>query len=513
MASSNYQFFNFWIEDPMRDVLLPTKVTVVGGDSDSTNQNLKQVYPFVRNVRGMNLMDLEHFQYHSELPDGTVFSYKKVAGIESVLIEFPGIPTQVQKKELEVVNIIPAFEVVDSNGNFIGLVLCLSGTWAPPYQLVLVKVQNLNPFGYENWAAGGPTQSPTDKGLSWSGDTRPFEGDLPLKVFYTDTIHGQLIDLPARGESVPQLTLDTNINTTSGGWQGSAATFDSGVSHGVWAQRPYTYAYERSYSGRLVAGGNVLKNYYFTDIRQGGGYAEVWDGVDGGRAIAVLNARPAPTSPSVDGQDSWTVKYSADTLNTVLSIPGGYPGGTITAKNQSGTFWGDITISPINVTAGSKLDPNANKGDGGLVPIGDWTTMNAYLYGTLPQHIQEQINVSGNLFTITPLSLYNNTFENPIIVYPRYYDNNEFLISIQRGKQKAPPVGADVAITPTKWQYGIYRPGAGGGWTFPTEFPVVVTDPSSPVFGAHTIPNIQYEDNSVYCLGTFRLVQAKLVIN
>ena len=525
MASGDYQFRNLWIEDPLKEILLPTQVTVIGDGSELTDQKLRQIYPFVRNVRAMNLEGLEQFQHQTELPDGTTFSYKKVWSKEEVIVTFPGVPVLPEKGEISIVRYIPAFEAVDQYGNLIGLVLCLYETWSPPYLFVPCNLYYnstaqspygawtvLNPFGFENWAAG-PTNSPTDAPLYWDGSTRPFTGNLKDIVFFTspNSLVGQLTDLAAHGESVPQVnTTDNSINNIS--MLGGAYAYYThetppvppitNTDIWVWWAQNFVYDSYNAETLTLQINGNLLGDFSYAYGLRGSGnqflagqhYINTIDPYDGG--LFVTPSEP-PSTPGVSGGvSSWTFSQTMDNLGYTLSgFPPGqsrYAWGTITDKQIGAAFWARMTNSPqVEFSFGTTFDSSLADGNGLCVSAGDYADWASPPVVT--QYIEEKIYINGQTYIITPSTVDDSSFLRVINCYLRYYDTGILLASIQREH--------------TKWQYGIYKNGI---WTFPTEFPIASTDPSSPIYNAHIIPRIQYQGSPVYCLGTFRLIRQKI---
>lgn len=516
----------------------PTRF-IIEGDLDTCIDLVPQAANLLNTMRRVNVQNLPVYGIGANSPQGYQIRCNLIAGQETVRIYSPMLkvrprelpkPPPRRKRAGPFSPLMPAFEAVDANGNFIGLVLCVSGTWEPPYIFMTVPVDpntgkpRLNPFGYENWPAGGPTGSPTDKGLSWDGSTKPFSGELPYKG-WIDPVFGQLTDVPARGESVPQLnTIDNEVHIITIGPPYVSATFaappsPAGAATWAWWSQDFVYDVQSDITRSLKAAGVSLADFFsYNDVIGSGNqilYGQWYIGViylpPGYAGGATLPA----TLGEGDGVNSWTVKYAMNDLYFNKVIPIGqwnYPWGTITNKQMVAIFWGRQTAAPVNATAGSSLGWVTTAGVGMPLANGDWSAINQFEGSPPTQYIQEQININGQTYIITPVSVLNSSFQRAINVYPRYCDNNTFLISIQRGIQISPPLGADVAVTPTKWQYGIYRPGAGGGWTFPTEFPVAVTDSSSPIFGAHVISGVKGTNiNPIYCLGTFRLVAGSLV--
>ena len=125
--------------------------------------------------------------------------------------------------------------------------------------------------------------------------------------------------------------------------------------------------------------------------------------------------------------------------------------------------------------------------------------------GGITNNYQEDVRIDSSTFPTLLGTEYAQEIY-PTAVYPRYWklgNGVEFLISIQRPNLPSP--------VQNTWQYGIYRSNAQPIWLFDVQFPISNVDGAGAgPQGAHVIPGVTYQNNPVYCLGTYRLVQTYL---
>lgn len=454
-------------------------------------------------------------------------------GIEEVIVTVPP-PLEVVAPIVEAgtpppvgsIKIIPAFEALDVDGNFVGVVLCNSETWQPTYELIKVddfsvELSAFHPFGYENWRAG-KTDSPTDP-APWSMSVRPYVGTLEDLEFY-NTAGRRLTALASKGENL--------INQADTQQVGNVGDYDR-----YWNETGGRPSYNR-----FILDGFFWVNMYCTLCPTGlldPGPSPVWWSSVFTRAIA--------------GYESLTTcieNYDAEMVNIVTS---GVLGSDLVINMNCGTgtpivwtFIGTYTL-PAGTTVLGNYDISQTIIGDELEYLNKWSTQTltpntGLLWGV--EHVSTTYYFP-DVSVLPPITTQNPSFNEYVIidgvqyatvsapgpygigspvnvpqttrgVYPRYYTTedygNFFLISIHRNPMNPDVYGVEPDTAPEQWQYGIYRTEQSttgwSGWLFNTSFAVSNTDGSgSGPYGGHLIPDVTYNEGPVYCLGTFRLVK------
>ena len=58
------------------------------------------------------------------------------------------------------IKLVPAFHTYDSDYNWLGITLCLSGKWGPPYQFIQIEQEKIYDFDWGCWNFGSPSDEP-----------------------------------------------------------------------------------------------------------------------------------------------------------------------------------------------------------------------------------------------------------------------------------------------------------------------------------------------------------------
>jgi hypothetical protein len=522
--------------------------TVLSGDVVTARNVLHMAVSQLRSLRSQNVNNLPQYANRLRIniqkadesdmnaPSGATAAYVVCStnyGNEQIQI-FAPLPTSAPIPTLaEAQQIVPAFEALDANGNLVGVVLCMSGTWSTPYYFVPIDEFSpkpdlslgptiLNPFGYENWPTGGPTNSPTDAGLSWDGSVRPYAGNLKDILFAIDPTQGQLTDLVSDGEDLCTSNFTTTATPGLGTWTGSLSYNQEecgrcttgglpGTLVNATQSAPYQYIHEGLIfnnvvqnqgfdisltASEFVESGIDVGMWWDVTVLSGGGIC--WPDASGSipnPIVSIDTLNPAPCDPDGSHQQAG----SPSLVSNITTID--YHGNTLIFQNE----WSTITPKGFgllfrqqnrNLYAVKGFNVNPDPCTWSTTRYGNFDNPNDYTSTWV-----ESVLVDDNIFptdpTVGPFTYPEGTFppdnDSPSIVYPRYYrvgNKVYFLISVYRD---SPTYGQ-------RWQYGIYRSSSTPAWLFNVEFPAISS------FGPHVIPGIKYKDQPVYCNGTFRLV-------
>lgn len=109
-------------------------------------------------------------------------------------------------------NFVPAFHACDPEGTVVGLVICLSGVWGPPYKFIPCEEGDLLDFdwGWWNYHAGAERPSEDD-----NKETLVFSWYIP------DEMTEEIWDIPAAHEYITDDTLKGYDGATNYQWSGS----------------------------------------------------------------------------------------------------------------------------------------------------------------------------------------------------------------------------------------------------------------------------------------------------
>ena len=115
---------------------------------------------------------------------------------------------EVQRKEKRIIytpnlKYVPAFHTVDVNGNWLGITICTSGKWGPPYKFISCKSDKIYPFEYGQWN--------TELGATPPEDYR----ERTITTVYPGSV--RYMEIPADHDYKAMMTTQDAVITSGGG--------------------------------------------------------------------------------------------------------------------------------------------------------------------------------------------------------------------------------------------------------------------------------------------------------
>lgn len=223
---------------------------VLDGDTDRAMGVRPLAQKMMHVMKMQNVNNLDHVWYTHRMDDGTVIRVESLFGKDRAYV-YCDPPPPVSKgrvKEKRTEYIVPAIEVFDVTGAFVGLVVCVSGTFEPPYVLVRLPSygqETIDPFNWNQWR--------------YYYETRPFTERTERVLIYSAGQFDEVYDIPCTGEYLATTGEDNYQYATTGtipSWEIEIPCCDdwyeySGV-HGAIGMligyldvdSTYTYAYD-----------------------------------------------------------------------------------------------------------------------------------------------------------------------------------------------------------------------------------------------------------------------------
>ena len=175
---------------------------VLDGDTDRAMSVRPLAQKMMHVMKMQNVNNLDHVWYTHRMEDGTVIRVESLFGRDRAYVYCePTMPVEkgrIEKKLTEY--ILPAIEAYDINGGFVGLVICLSGTFEPPYEFLPIdSYDKIYPFKYGQWR--------------WWYDSKPFEGEMVRKTIYyggNNKNTKKIEDIPSTGEYLAAMESDVD---------------------------------------------------------------------------------------------------------------------------------------------------------------------------------------------------------------------------------------------------------------------------------------------------------------
>lgn len=160
-------------------------------DEQYVKEVLREAFQALTVIRDSNDPEMEQEVWTRR---NAKFQIKSVFGKEEITIFPPPVPVKKHKETVadrqKVLLYLPAFHAYDEDGSWLGIVICVSGKWGPPYRLLLVEEERIYPFEYGLWNTGVDAIKPEDYNLRsvmsmfWEGFDEQFL-EVPADHTYT----------------------------------------------------------------------------------------------------------------------------------------------------------------------------------------------------------------------------------------------------------------------------------------------------------------------------------------
>ena len=173
-----------------------TSVTLIG-DTRKAREFLPEVKKMMFQLHLMNTGGLEQDWLTRQLPGGGYAQVNTRFGIDVAYVYIP--PRHVFKQrgkrivEIPTIRYVPAFHTVDANGIFVGLTICTSGKWGPPYLFVSCSEDDILNFDDGQWNVFGGNYPP---------DPGTYQEKFITGATYADFVE-EFFDLPAAHRYAP----------------------------------------------------------------------------------------------------------------------------------------------------------------------------------------------------------------------------------------------------------------------------------------------------------------------
>lgn len=181
----------------------------VSGDIPEAKKAVLQAKLLLRKTELMNTEGLEQAWNSIRLENGTDIHVGINHGIKTAKIYSPPTPKRLVKpkrppRKEPIVRYVPAFHTYDADGKWLGITVCMSGKWGPPYRFIKCDSDKIYPFEYGFWNTE-------------IGATRPedYEKRLVAKDFGLDIDY---YEVPAAHEFLASNEVLGNTDDTVGEW-------------------------------------------------------------------------------------------------------------------------------------------------------------------------------------------------------------------------------------------------------------------------------------------------------
>lgn len=273
------------------------------GDPDSIKDEIHKAWLELQNLNRINTSELKHASKPGH------WFIRNYFGKEEIFIRAkPGLVVPEKKKRIvrrPVVSYIPAHHTYNSDDEWIGLTLNMTGKWGPPYVFFAVPESSVWTFSYGRWNVWRP--APPEENYV----------DRPIAEIHAGSVESMTDEIAADHQYTSEIEWDDTVNIDSSSWLGSptmmlcCCTNDIGK---VTTIRDYVFSQENKYPifDKIVTDWYEytlvpVYEYGYSDLYYGDATGELW-------LCSVYHYDPNPSNACAWAVDWWNA-HVADVMD------------------------------------------------------------------------------------------------------------------------------------------------------------------------------------------------------